>query len=145
MFFLFHNPDGLPSEVRDFLRRDTLSWDEFEGVLHYFRHRRPELTIGAMLTFLYIARRCGSSGYGEGNRMTISEVANGLNLSYPSAAKHCDVLSTGYGSRLGLAWIVKEEGEDKRMRTVRLAADGIDFLTNLVEELPNFRLPHPEG
>lgn len=140
MFFFFPFPADLSPEVQAFFNRDTLTWEELEAVLHYLRSKRPELTVGAALTFIYIARRSGPPENPGEPKITISELAKALTLSYPTAAKHCDVLSDGYGSRQGFGWIIKDQGEDKRNRSVRLSNWGAELLTEMVQELPRFRL-----
>lgn len=140
MFFFFPFPAEMPQEARDFFARDTLTWEDFEAVLHYLRTKRPELTVGAALTFIYIARRSSAPSNQEGHKIIISDLAKALTLSYPTAAKHCDVLSDGYGNRQGFGWIVKDEGEDKRMRSVRMSNWGAEFLAEMVRDFHRYEL-----
>lgn len=133
MFFFFsgHAP-RLPQNVAVFFARQGPTWDETEALLGYFRRRRPDLTVGGLHTFLYIARRSALNNDGVGEAATIKEISQALNLSYSTAARHCDLLAEGYGPREGLGWIEKTEGEDKRSRTVQLSVTGISVLEDFV-------------
>jgi DNA-binding MarR family transcriptional regulator len=106
-----------------------------ESLLITFRDKRADLTIGTFGTFLYIARRTTRVLSGQIPILTISDVADQLQISYPTAARHCDLLGAGVGGKGGLGWLRKEQASDKRSKCVMLSDAGVDVLSDAIKRV----------
>ncbi|WP_170571134.1 hypothetical protein [Ruegeria atlantica] len=134
MFFFF-TPDfmpKLPGAVTKFLERESLTWDEFETLLSACRRKHPDLTVGALRTFVFIARRAARDAERE---PTIKDVAIALEIGHGTARRHCEILSKGPSGRKGLGWIEKKVGDDARVKHLGLTAEGVCFLISVVSEM----------
>lgn len=135
-FFDWGDKDAhFPDSIRRFLQKDSITWSEMESLLRAFRDTRSDMTVGALLTFLYIARRTVLDPDKAGTNLTITNIADQLNVSYPTAARHCDLLSDGVRGKLGLGWLRKEPTKDLRSKCVVLSEAGIKILIETVEAL----------
>lgn len=133
-FFDWGDEDGrFPNSVRDFLQKDSVTWSEMENLLRAFRDKRSDMTVGALLTFLYIARRTALRRDEPTTDLTITNIADQLNVSYPTAARHCDLLSEGVRGKPGLEWLRKEPTKDLRSKCMLLSETGIKILTEAIE------------
>ena len=130
MFFFFGAMPAadLTPEVKSLGESDGLSWDQIERLLNALRSEKPDLTVGTLQTFLYIARRVAISPDDRG-KPYIKTVADGLGMQYSTAARHCDLLSDGIGKADGLAWIAKEGDPTSRAKYLTLTNTGVEILT----------------
>ena len=136
--FFFHfmsDLEPLPPKVAKFLEKDKISWDKLEKLLIAFRDTRSDLTVGTLATFLYIARRSTPANTSDSKKLTIKYLATALKMSYPTCARHCDVLSEGARGREGLMWIQKMPMEDQRSKYVLLTPAGVEALTKMIDSI----------
>lgn len=139
MFFLFFSPtrDGMPEHIRDFLDREHITWNEMEKLLNGFRAIKPDITVGTLLTFLYIARR--TSNESSDIPISLKVLSDAIGMSYQSAARHCDLLSEGVSGNGGLGWIEKISNPQERGKAMQLSYGGLFALLQVFEKL------RPEG
>lgn len=138
MFFAFNTPklaDQAPENVLNFLQTDAISWSQLEQLLKAFRKIRPDLTVGAFLTFLFIARRSVASDNQSAPNLTISYIAEHLELSFQTAARHCDLLSEGLRGKPGLKWITKKPLQDQRSKAVSISTLGITMIADALSSI----------
>ncbi|WP_170421314.1 hypothetical protein [Ruegeria arenilitoris] len=124
-FFSNSGPVELSNDLKAFLLLGRISFGELEGFLSKCRKLRPDMTVGTLHTFIFVARRAGA---GEREHLTLAEVASGLSISYPTAARHCDILSTGIKGREGLGWIHKDADKRTRQKYLYLSPSGVSVL-----------------
>lgn len=130
------NQADQPSEtVLNFLQTDAISWSQLEQLLKAFRKIRPDLTVGAFLTFLFIARRSAASNDPSAPDLTISYIAEQLELSFQTAARHCDLLSEGLRGKPGLNWITKKPLKDQRAKAVSISAAGTTVIADALNSI----------
>ena len=138
MFFAFNTlnlADQAPDNVRKFLQTDAISLSQLEQLLKAFRKIRPDLTVGAFLTFLFIARRSAAANDRSGQNLTISFIASELELTFPTAARHCDMLSDGLRGKPGLEWITKATLADQRSKAVSISGAGIEVIADALSSI----------
>lgn len=131
-FFLPEFYGLLPGKVSAFLKRESLTWDELEIFLSACRREHPDLTVGALRTFVFIARRAAAQACQE---PTIKDVAEALGIGHGTARRHCEILGSGPAGRSGLGWIVKKPGRDARAKHLGLTAAGVEFLALVTTEM----------
>jgi len=137
MFFFWPPEAGAPypDDVREFFQKHNITWSEMENLLMTFRDQRPDLTVGAFTTFIFIARRTAPNSDNSTEVLTITDISEQLKVSYPTAARHCDLLSDGVRGKPGLQWIRKELLSDQRSRKVVLSETGMKMLTDTISSL----------
>jgi len=118
----------LPPSIVKLGRSDGLSWGQFESLLRILREKKPDITIGALQVFVYIARRVGAQ-----ERPYIKTVAEGIGMQYSSAARLCDLLSDGVGDSEGLGWIAKIDDRTSRAKYLTLTNAGAYILAAALE------------
>lgn len=133
MYFFYFGavPDSLPDATRSFLLNKTMTWDDIERILSIFRSHHPELTLGTFQTFIYVARRAAVTA-ATSDPVTIKSVAEALKMPYPTAARHCDILSAGLAGKLGLNWISKTSMLDGKSKRLQLTNVGLQLLMSAV-------------
>ena len=138
MFFFYgQTREGVPENLRAFLERNEISWGDTERMLNAFREIKPDITVGTLLTFLFIARR--TAGEAEDARITIKNISDSLGMNYQSTARHCDVLSDGVGSTEGLGWLEKSRTPNERGKSLHLSQGGVDALMQVFNRLASTR------
>ena len=135
MFFFFEDQvhDGMPDHVRAFLDRDLISWSAMEQMLNGFREIKPDITVGTLLTFLYIARRASDAS--SSPAISLKVISEALGMSYQSAARHCDLLSEGVSGSGGLGWIEKSRNAQERGKVMQLSNGGLQVLIHVLGKL----------
>lgn len=135
MFFLFEDQmqDGMPDHVRAFLDRDLISWGEMEQMLNGFREIKADITVGTLLTFMFIARRTPNES--SAPAISLKIIAQELGMSYQSAARHCDLLSEGVSGSGGLSWIEKSRNTQERGKVLQLSNGGLQALIHVLGQL----------
>lgn len=125
LFMLLGFSISVSEELQSFLEAGQLSFDELEILLRRCRNERADMTVGALHTFIHIAR---STKPGVENAPTIAQIAEDLELSYPTAARHCDILSAGVRGKSGLHWVRKEPVAGTRQKKLFLTQIGVQVL-----------------
>ena len=131
-FFLPGFLSELPGAVTKFLSQDNLTWNELETFLSACRREHPDLTVGALRTFIFVARRASQQ---TETKPTIKDVALALQIGHGTARRHCEILGNGPSGRKGLGWIKKEVGGDAREKHLALTTAGVQFLVSVVSEI----------
>jgi DNA-binding MarR family transcriptional regulator len=132
MFFFFMEPSApeLPPDVQALLKSQGLTWEQIESLLGTLREIKSDLSVGALQTFLYIARRAGAV---RTELPYVKTVAEGLGVQYSTAARHCDVLSDGVGGSGGLGLIMKIDDPATRAKYLTLTDAGVAILTRALK------------
>lgn len=127
-FFYLGKWVAIPEDLKLFLDSGRLSFDDLETLLRKCRADRPDMTVGTLSTFIHIARRATP---GAESALTIARVASDLELTYPTAARHCDILSTGVRGQPGLRWIHKEPVTGTRKKMLFMTELGVGVLEEM--------------
>ena len=123
MFFFSFNPVTL---------RQKPDWTRFADALHFARTQHPNMTIGTLSTLIEIVRQTGP----DGKPPRLSDLADALDIPYPTLMRQTDLLSKGVGRAEGLDLIKKHVAPDnRRERTVAFTPQGLAFLGELENRL----------
>jgi DNA-binding MarR family transcriptional regulator len=125
-----HTPVPVPSPFEN----DGLSWDQLDRFLTVMRDQKPDLSVGAVQVFLYIARQ-------ESENILelpyLHKISQELGATYSTTARHCDVLAEGVGGTGGLGWIEKvNPGAGIKVKFMRISAKGRNLLLDVVKADP---------
>lgn len=137
MFFFFENAETpprqreLPADVQALLLSKGLAWAQIEKLLEALRQAKPDLSVGALQVFLYIARRAGAARSSLPYAKTVSE---DLRMQYSTVARHCDVLSEGVGGSGGLGLIEKIDDPTSRVKYLALTDAGVAMLAGVLKK-----------
>lgn len=120
------------SELRDkFLadaRPDT-AIERFAAAVEFTRQRYPQMTVGALATFLAVASRNKKS-----LPTTATDLASSLGLSVTTVFRQCDQLSDGVRGAPGMKLIKKMKGDgDSRENYLTVSIAGLALLTGVLE------------
>lgn len=119
MFFFFFNPAALGQKPE---------WARFADALHFARTQHPNMTIGTLSTLIEVVRHTSP----EGMPPRLSDLADALDIPYPTLMRQTDLLSKGVGRAEGLDLIEKHAAPDnRRERTVAFTPQGLAFLGEL--------------
>lgn len=135
-----HTPVPVPSPFEN----DGLSWDQLDRFLTAMRDQKPDLSVGAVQVFLYIARQ------ESGNILELPylhKISQELGATYSTTARHCDVLAEGVRGMGGLRWIEKvDPGAGIKVKFMRVSEKGRNLLLEVMKESPTLDVPpEPEA
>ncbi len=128
-----------PSTVPGPFENDGLSWDQLDRLLTVMREQKPDLSVGAIQVFLYIARQ-------ESEHILelpyLHKISEKLGATYSTTARHCDVLAEGVGGTGGLGWIEKvNPGHGIKVKFMRMSEKGRNLLLEVMKESPTPDVP----
>jgi hypothetical protein len=128
MFFFFTYPGScsVDKNLSKVLRGEGLTWFQIEKMLHLTRETKPDISVGALHSFLFVVHKLAED---EQREVTVKDVAEGLRAPYATVARHCDVLCGGPKGSGGLNWLVKEPGTTPRTKSLKLTYNGHHFLS----------------
>lgn len=128
MFFFFTTnvPHPVDSDLSKVLLGQGLTWFQIEKILHLTRETKPDISVGALQSFLFVVHKLAEDGR---NEVTVKDVAEGLRAPYATVARHCDVLCNGPKGSGGLSWLVKVPGTMPRTKSLKLTYCGHQFLS----------------
>jgi len=134
MFFFAHDEATkpqreLPADVQALLSSKGLTWGQVETLLEALRREKPDLSVGALQVFLYIARR---TGVPRSQLPYVKTVSADLCMHYSTVARHCDVLAEGVGGSGGLGLIEKIDDPTSRVKHLALADAGVALLAGVL-------------
>jgi len=109
--------------------------EDFERGLALVRRRYPQMTVGALETLVHIARNQPRI---LSEQLSLKDVANELDVRYPTLTRHSDVLGAGIAGKGGLQLLEKVPTDgDQKERRVELTQAGVDFLSDVVSTIKN--------
>jgi hypothetical protein len=125
---------------------DGLSWDQLDRLLALMREEKPDLSVGAMQAFLFIARRARSDSHVL-DLPYLHLISERLGVSYSTTARHCAVLKDGVRGSGGLGWIEKvDPGAGIRVKFMRVSEKGRGLLIAAMGSKPDRNVPsQPEA
>lgn len=135
MFFFFAHDEvtepqrELPTDVQALLSSKGLAWGQIESLLEALRRLKPDLSVGALQVFLYIARRAGAP---RSQLPYVKTVSGDLCMQYSTVARHCDVLAEGVGGSGGLGLIEKIDDPTSRVKYLALTDAGVAVLAGVL-------------
>lgn len=131
MFFFFYGflPRAIDGDLAKVLLGKGLPWCQIEKMLSLTRQSKPDISVGALQSFLFVVRKLAEDAQSE---VTVKDVAEGLSAPYATVARHCDVLCSGPKGNGGLYWLVKEAGTKPRTKSLKLTYKGHQFLSELL-------------
>ena len=115
----------LSDSLREFVESGRLSLADLDKFLGRCRAGRPDMTMGMLQTFLFVAKRDAAD---SSNGTHLAEISEALEISYPSTARMVDALSDGARGKPGLNWICKQVHEGTRVRSLHLSKGGVQVL-----------------
>lgn len=135
-FFFLHDgasgsPLELPPDVQALLTSQGLTWGQIEGLLEALRSAKPDLSVGALQVFLYIARRAGGA---RADLPYVKTISADLNIHYSTVARHCDVLADGVGGVGGMGLISKTDDPKSRVKYLTLTEAGVAVLAGVIKK-----------
>ncbi len=125
IFFLHGLPHPVDQDLSEALLGEGLKWNQINQLLRIVRDAKPDLTVSALQTFIFIVLRLAEDNE---NDVTVKEVSEGLGAPYATVARNCDVLCEGPKGRGGLGWLMKTPGKQPKTKAFQLTSLGHLFL-----------------
>lgn len=122
MFFFFFDINSVAADE---------AWTPVQRLLAASRAHYPQLSVGALETFIHVARN--QQPLAEG-KLNLPQIARDLMVPYSTLARHTDVLAHGVSGRAGLKLITKQGGRG-RVRNIEITPAGMAFLAYLHKSL----------
>ncbi len=137
MYFFYFPYMATPVDdaLRGALRDQSLTWHAIDSLLTHCRDAKPDLSVGALQTFLFVVQRLCNDSTRE---LTVKDVAEGLAAPYATIARQCDILCDGPKGSGGLNWLVKLPGSQPKTKSLQLTNIGHFFLKTALLN------PHPQ-
>jgi DNA-binding MarR family transcriptional regulator len=105
------------------------AWNRLAAVLTHVRKRYPNMTVGTLACLVEIARNHRSN---HEARRTLTEIADALDVSYPTFTRQTDHLGEGSGGRKGLGLIAKTlYPHTAKSKSIELTQEGMHLLLEI--------------
>lgn len=108
--------------------------ERLESVLALTRETYPKMSVSALHTLIYLARREQRALSAEGWPLT--EIAKEIGLPYASLGRNLDLLGEGVGEAKGLGLLERGiDPKNSKERRIMLTDKGVELINSFVEIL----------
>ena len=101
-----------------------------EAAIGVITRQKPNLSVGNLRLFIYIANNLGRLYSDAGLPLTL--IAQELEMPYATLVRQVDLLESGYGNYKGLNWVERGlDANNPRTRRLRLTPQGLAVLAEI--------------